>query len=460
MGYTQTFPRRTALGKTTAVDGSANDASIAFFFLIVFTIILYGRPADLFRVVTTIPLAAITAGFAGIAYIAARLQGKVPFVWTTEIKLVFGLTLLFIAGVPFAFWSANSLNELTNTWFKTMVIFFLITQVVFTTDRVRKLLWVIILCELVVATHSSLFGTERAGRVQGTTRGFLSGNYLGIAVATTLPFMAAFVVSSRSFLKTMTVLASFAASMWLVVLTASRGSLVAVLFSLGLVWITILRENAKARMLGMVLAIAMVAALALAPGAFWARIGTLWDEDSYASSDASRSAGQSEYQRRALLLRSITYTLERPLFGLGIGNFEIKSGSTTGRSGEWKGTHNTYTQVSAEAGIPAFILFVSLLIISVRNSKRISKWCAGRPGTEELSLLTRANRVSIYAFMLSALFAHLAYEYHFYYLAGIGVALQSAHMRMVKQVGDDKPLESNGAAGNGGRKRFRNGKLG
>jgi hypothetical protein len=37
--------------------------------------------------------------------------------------------------------------------------------------------------------------------------------------------------------------------------------------------------------------------------------------------------------------------------------------------------------------------------------------------------------------MFSALFAHLAYDYHLYYLAGIGVALQSAYARYLKRTG-------------------------
>ena len=455
MSYANTLPRKAAVATLEQIesrDPALHKAKFAFFFLLVFTAVLFGRPTDMIPGLHDVHLAEVVAICACVSYLAAHLQGGLPFTWTTELKIVFALTFFYAAGVPFAFWRTNSLDTLTRDWLKTVIIFFLLTQTVFALDRVRKLLWVIILCEFVATSYSILTQGDvviQAGvRMTGSTFGFFSGNFTGIAAAVTLPYIAGFLVRSRSTLRSLLLMATFGAVTWMVVLTASRGGMMSVLFSLGLVWFLVLRDSFRARLMGLFFVIAIIAAVAAAPKTFWERIQTLWGTSSYATSDTVASAGYSEYQRKALLRRSIQYTLQHPLFGVGLGNFGIVSGTLTRQAGEWKGTHNTFTQISSEAGIPAFLLYVALLYVATRNLLRISRACGNQPAYAELRVLSRATLVSIYSFMFGAFFAHLAYDYYFFYLAGIGVALHAVMLR--SRNGLTPPVEN-------GRPRLRNG---
>src|SRR5262249_26398391 len=152
------------------------------------------------------------------------------------------LTVLYVAGVPFAYWRQGALDTLTDSWLKTLIIFILVTQTVFSIERVRKLVWAIILCELLVSGASVLNpeaarGAEQGTRMEGITTGFLSGNYLGIAAATTLPFIAALLIRTKSPFKRIALITTFGMMLWMVILTASRASILAVIFSLVLVWI-------------------------------------------------------------------------------------------------------------------------------------------------------------------------------------------------------------------------------
>jgi O-antigen ligase len=427
-------------GKATLDDSdpSLHTAKLAFFFLLLFTGVLFGRPSDFFWSLQDIPIAQIVAILAVLAYAFTKLQGKAPLIMTRELKLVAVLTVLYTLGLPFAFWKQMTYDTLTKDWMKTVIIFLLITQTMFTMDRVRKLLWVVILCEFVVSGYSLVDPrtniTSAEGRMRGSTVGFLSGNYLGIAAATTLPYLAVFLVRSKKAVVSCLLASTFGLLMLLMVRTASRGSLISVVIALVLVWVVVLRHSMKARLMGFVFAGAIVVAMIFAPGVFWDRISTMWSTESYATSDDSRSAGESEFQRKALLRRSIQYTLENPLFGLGLGNFAIRSGSEYGAQ-DWKGTHNTYLQVGAESGIPAFILFFMLLFGAVGNMRRIIKNPGPGEAGEELQQMARATLVSLYAFMLSAVFAHLAYDFFLYYLIGIGVALQAIHQRHLERSG-------------------------
>jgi len=424
----QTFERVTPADRATTPGGPA------FFFLLAFTAYLYGRPEDVFPALSLVPVAMILALCAFLSYLLARLRGGVPLIWNTELKLMAVLTLLFTAGVPFAYWRTNSLVILTHQWLKVVIIFFLFTQVVGSLGRVRKALYLIIICEILVAGYSILkqgsAAVEEGARIEGVTQGFLSGNYLGIAIATTLPYIAAFLLVRRSIIKSLFLLAGLGVMLWMMVLTGSRGSTVSVLLSFALVWIILLQGRPTARFLGMLLAFLSLVAVIVAPSFFWQRIRTIWDTSPYRTTDVAVSATESQYQRTVLLKRSIQYTFENPVLGLGLGNFAIASGSRTGSAAEWKGTHNTYTQVSSEAGIPAFLCFLSLLFVTTRKLRRLSKALAGNKEQAELRLFVKAALISVWAFMAAGFFAHLAYDYHLYYLIGMGLALQTTAQRL------------------------------
>ena len=64
-----------------------------------------------------------------------------------------------------------------------------------------------------------------------------------------------------------------------------------------------------------------------------------------------------------LLKRSVSETISHPLFGVGPGQFPVRSWKRRKRKTtwfQWLGTHNSYTQVSSECGIPAFICYLAV----------------------------------------------------------------------------------------------------
>jgi O-antigen ligase len=333
---------------------------------------------------------------------------------------------------------------LTEQWSRTLLIFLLLTQTVITASRIRKILWAMLLSQFVVACFSIALQGENAAegeRVYGATRGFLSGNFFGIAVAMTLPYLAGFAVNTRSLFKRLLLVATFLSSMVMVALTASRGGLLCVLLALALSWVMVLRGGAHARIIGVILALAMLAAVVAAPGVLLSRFSTLWEAEGFATAGGGTlgEAKSSQLQREHLLRRSIAYTFEKPLFGAGLGNFQVLSGNRTGQSGEWKGTHNTFTQVSSEAGIPAFILFVAAIVVTIRRLEHISHAPAEGAEAADLNMLARATRVSLLSFVLAGFFAHLAYDFYMFYIIAIGVAVQTAAQRLKEQPENGAP---------------------
>ena len=442
MAYTGTLPpkatrpapdggsSRTATTFSSELTDVGGGGSVAYYLLLLFTFILLGRPQDFIAVIRPIPIAMIVGLACFAFYFFGLMTGKVKFRKSKELNLVLALTVWFILGIPFAYWRSNSVDMFRNEWIKTVLIFFLLTQTVTTLKRVRHLLWIIFMSGFVATGLSLLLGgglmQNDDARFYGLTRGFFSGNYLGIAAAVTLPYMAAMLVHTRSVFKQLLLVASFGTMVYLAVLTASRGNILSIILSLLLVWFMVLRNNLKAQVIGVCFALFLVVSVAFAPRAFWDRIGTLWQPESYATTTAGDSANQSESQRKGLLIRSLYVTATHPILGLGLGNFPIYSGTTTHNAQEWKGTHNAFTQISSEGGLPALGMFLALLFSVIGAMRRIGRATAGKPELDEYRALASATTVSILSFMLGGFFAHLAYEYYVYYLAGISLGLRTA----------------------------------
>ena len=212
-------------------------------------------------------------------------------------------------------------------------------------------------------------------------------------------------------------------------LTASRGGVLTVALSLILTFVLLLRHRTQGRLVFALVALALVVALALAPSVLWTRLSTLWSNSTTSADQVAASAEESTQERLALLQRSLKYTLHHPLFGLGIGNFLVASGSEVGDASGWYVTHNTFTQLSSEVGIPALLLFVGLLVMDVLRMKKAARAFRADRTQLEVSLLARATIVSLLAFSFGGLFASLAYDYYVFYPIAIGVGLQMISLR-------------------------------
>jgi O-antigen ligase len=400
----------------------------SFFFLWLFTVAIYARPEDMFPAIAPLHLTFVLGLCSGLMYVGAWLSGRVRFLWSREIRIVLLLTAWYALGVPFALWRGGSLEVLTQVWSKTLLIFVLLTQTLVTVKRIQLLLWVIILSELVVTSFSIIQSSRVVWvgeRMSGVNQGILGWNFLGIEAALTIPYIAALFITERSVLSTSLLAASSLSMLWMLVLTASRGGLLNVVWSTLLTLLLVLRGRSRGRLAGIAIVAALLAAVSFAPQVFWERLGTVWNNSETYTDAVQASAEESTQDHFAVLDRSISYTLEHPVFGLGLGNFQVASGLQLGQPSAWMGTHNTFTEVSSEAGVPALGLLLALLLTAIVNMRNTNRSFARNPGGLDLSIMSRATLVSLFSFIFGAFFAHLAYEYYLFYPVAIAVGIHS-----------------------------------
>jgi O-antigen ligase len=428
VGYTDLALSVSSSAKPALPGADDRATRASFFFLWLFTIAIYARPEDMFPALAPLHLTFILGLCSGAMYVAARLSGRIRFLWSREIRIVLLLTAWYALGLPFALWRGGSLEVLTQVWAKTLLIFVLLTQTLVTVKRIQLLLWAIVLSELVVTSFSIIQSSQVVWvgeRMSGINQGILGWNFLGIEAALTIPYIAAIFISNRSILSTAMLAAASISMLWMLVLTASRGGLLNVVWSTLLTLLLVLRGRSRGRLVGIGIVIALFAAVSFAPQVFWQRLGTVWNSSETYTDAVRASAEESTQDHFAVLDRSIAYTLEHPIFGLGLGNFEVASGLQLGQPSAWMGTHNTFTEVSSEAGVPALGLLLALLITAIVNMRNSERVFARNPGSSDLSLMSRATLVSLLSFVFGAFFAHLAYEYYLFYPVAIAVGIHS-----------------------------------
>lgn len=405
----------------------SEDGKLTFGLFWAFTFVSFARPEDVFPVIGNLHLTMLFGIAAAFFYVRDLARGKVSFRWSAELILVLGLTAWFLLGILFAFYRRGSYELLTEVWVRTLLFFLLMTQTLTNISRVWKIIWAVLASELLACGASILLqgkeGLDVGDRFSGVNQGLLGWNFLGITVAATLPYIACLYVSKRSALYTGILIAVLGSSMWMLLLTASRGGFLGVILSLVLTWLLILRRSRRGKIASLLLPLCLIIGLAKAPDVFWIRLQTLWGGSDAAITEEGAAAAESTKGREILLQQSIEYTLRFPIFGLGVGNFSVYNGAQLRQSDAWYGTHNTYTQLSSEAGIPALALFIALFVVAFRHMKiLLSKLAKGRANVE-LRRLARATIVALASFAFNGFFAHIGYQFLIYYLVGIAAAL-------------------------------------
>jgi hypothetical protein len=197
-----------------------------------------------------------------------------------------------------------------------------------------------------------------------------------------------------------------------IVRTGSRGGVIAVV--VGTLVYSMFQPGR--RRLGMLGFMVLAGALSWTFGtpAFRERIGGLVrGEEDYNTS--------SRYGRQEIWKRGITYTLQNPITGVGMGNFTVAEGEhnkALGIDGRWMAPHNAYVQAFAELGFLGGILLVTLIGVSLVRGFRIARARAPAPMPDLAASLT--------AFAISAFFLSHAYFFMgFALVALIGLATRA-----------------------------------
>lgn len=403
---------------------------VGFYFMLAFLFFFYSRILDFFLPYLHLPFIVSC-----IAFLMVVLTGAVFKIFKSTIgRLLVLFSVWLCLAIPTSVWRGGSIQTVTDEWLKSLAAFLIVGGLIASFEDLKSAINVLALALLFAATLVLAIGVSDQGRLT-LPLGLYSGpNEVAMAMLTGCVVWWWKVAKPSSSLaaRLFSVLCLFPI-LYVIPKTASRGGLVVALLLFPFI---LLRKMGRGRPLVLlVLIVGIVSASFLLPQQLRERFATLLPASIQGAPTDTESAQVQEEARGSteerwyLLKTSIAITLKNPIFGIGPGQFEVAEDSQASSAGQvkgtWRGTHNTYTQLSSEAGIPALLFFVFAMGWCWRELVRIEKRCKN-------DLTPRGREILITAFALRALllveivffaFAHLGYEAFFPTLAGLVFAL-------------------------------------
>ena len=378
--------------------------------LVIFSWLYYYRPEDFIPALNYIPMARIVGIIGVVALIfgtmgggKARVPRAVTFLWL--------LFLQMAMCVPFAMWRGGAFSTVFEKFAKGVIVAMLISMAVVTLRELRKLLWIQVSAIALVAFFSIMLHHVRDGRLVGIQKSILENpNDLAINIAISFPLGVAFMLYARGLRKVFWGIGLVFMALG-VVLTYSRSGLLAFVCSL-VVCVWEYGIKGKRRYVVVVTAVALVVGLgaALSTAHYRARVESIF----LGNIEGADDRGSIE-ARTGLLKKSIMVALTHPVFGVGPGCFILVDRG-------WVVAHNSYTELAAEAGFPALVLFLLAIGAALKNIAQVRK---SRQYQEdaEFRLFTQALWAGLVAYLMGACFASTEYNLYPYFMVGYTCAV-------------------------------------
>lgn len=388
---------------------------LSFAALFLFTIVLYGRPAEFYPSVWTNSLALIV-GIVTLLFFAATqvtLEGNLT-TRPPEVNLVLLFMLTGLLSIPLAIDPAIAWSEFSATFVRGILIFVVMINVVRTEARLKALLFLSVVTALVLSVQAindyrlglmTVEGYRAAGRGTGI---FGNTNDMALHLVTMLPISVAFFFGARKPLRKAVHVACAAMMIFGILLSYSRGAFIGVLVAF--VFFS-LRIGSRSKFEIAVLLFAVSGAMILlAPSGYGDRLLSIV----MPGLDANGSADT----RRGELFRSIYVALRHPLLGIGMGNYQPNM--------SYKGlvTHNSYTQVASEMGMTALVLYTIFIVTPLRKLSSIARDTFAVREDSHFYYLALGLQASLLVYMVSSFFLSVAYAWNVYYLVGYAVCFR------------------------------------
>lgn len=423
----QIVPSGAALPR--AAPARIQDSAIPFMALMVFTFILLLSPQSFIPVLARAHIALLAGVFAVAAHCWTRFAAREPLMRVTrEIGLAAALLGWAIVTIPFSMWPGGSVLMLIDLYLKALIIFWLLANTVFTLERLRTVFWGLSLMAVPLAatgvqnfllhrdigaesslwTASSGAGTRIFGYNGALTQ---NPNDLALMLNLILPLTVGLLLNSRRSVVRGLVGGLIALDVSAIIVTFSRGGFLTLMTSFFLYLYTLRRSPWKRWMVAAV--VLAVVAVPLLPSGYLDRVGTITNVQ-------SDPTGSSQ-QRWNLTVAALSFMVNHPLIGAGLGMNILALNEILGQT--WRAVHNVYLEYAVDLGWAGLGLFLALVLSCIRTAARVRYWCAKRPAMGELAVLADAIRISLAAFAVSALFAPVAYQFYFYYIAGLAAPL-------------------------------------
>jgi O-antigen ligase len=348
-------------------------------------------------------------------HLLAGVGNRITITW-------FAFACCMVLATMFSTWRGGSFAILYPYFRTTLILVPLIPAVAQSPKSIAGVLKMVGWAGLVTIVMGLTMNDFRTGRLELSAADSVanSNDYAAIVILV-MPAIAFLTLRSGTRIAMKVVgCAALALGCFLVLSTGSRGALI----SLGLSILYLLKLGSGKVRVAILLGIPLLALIAIPflPAEASARLGTL-----FSSGNAQEEADASKTQRTALLMESLKFTLQHPLLGVGPGTFQEYQAGQAAKNGErgmWHETHNTYTQISSECGIPAFLCYFAAIVMTL--------WICGRgrkSADRDIREVSSVLSMMMVSFGVCMFFLAQGYGFGFPVMGGIAVAIDRALKR-------------------------------
>ncbi|HEU5023220.1 MAG TPA: O-antigen ligase family protein, partial [Bryobacteraceae bacterium] len=323
-----------------------------------------------------------------------------------------------------------------------LVVYFCCVAFGLTIRNVHRLMMASVICTGMILLEAILFGdSDLTGRLVVPGSIFLgNSNDFALHLVCSLGF-SMYLVWQKSKLAKILGAAEFLLTLYFMLKSGSRGGFLALV---GCLTIWFLFSGKRGTIIALLLP--GLAVIPMVSGATLARLVHIEVPGADLRASVSGEAEASQVERTHLLETSIRFALTHPVFGTGPATFldalyydDLAHGTHTPALG----THNSWTQVASECGIPAFLIYACIVFGSIRMCYRIMRKTQRQPGAEKVFAMSACLLGVLVAYAISTTFDHVAYHLLLPLFSGMTVALYfSTHG------GDVEWIRSQDALGN------------
>jgi probable O-glycosylation ligase (exosortase A-associated) len=338
-----------------------------------------------------------------------------------ETSAVVGLLGWAVVTLPFSYWPGGSFATITETYSKTLVIFWLLGLTVNSVQRLSTVAWALSLMAIPLAYvgvsnyMSGNFMAGGVGRIAGY-EGALTQNPNDLALMLNLitPLAIGLLAIQRRPLPKWVLLTVVAMNTAAVVYTRSRSGFL----TIAALWLFYGWKLSRRRRAGWPIAVLIAALLCvpLLPTGYLSRISTITNIE---EDETGSAQGRWESMKAGA-----GYIMEHPVVGSGIGMNGLALNELTGPT--WHNVHNVYLEYGMDLGLPGLVLYLVLTVSAFRSTRLVCRRTAGVPGLQPLFHLSEGLQGSLCAFVVGAFFAPVAYNFYFYYIAALTIGARQA----------------------------------
>ncbi|MBM3988294.1 MAG: putative O-glycosylation ligase, exosortase A system-associated [Planctomycetes bacterium] len=318
---------------------------------------------------------------------------------------------------------------------KIIIVALFTAAVVIKREHLRVLMWVIALSFGFYGVKVGLSGVLSLGRIkvlQGPGGMLEDNNNFGLALCMGLPLLIQIALAEKNRILKRGFVAMIPLTVLTIILTHSRGAFLT-LCAVGaaLIW------RSRNRVAGfMIVGLGGLTAIAFVDRSYIDRLSTIQNFE----------ADGSAMGRLAAWKTALNMAEANPVFGVGYGMFQQNYWKyASGAQSEGRRVaHNAYLQILAECGLPAFCLYMTLIVLSFWSLWRIRRRAQQAYYASWILEYATMFEASMVAFVVGSTFLNRAQFDLFYHFVAIILVFERIAMREMDGLVPDEGPRSHG----------------